>query len=68
MIATTKASVNTDSTLFSVRLQTEVNEFTKNYLRIEAIRRNVTMGQLLDELIKQFCNEGVSEDVSKTNS
>jgi len=39
----------------SVKLQTEVNENTKNYLRIEAIRRRLTMGQLLDEIVKMFC-------------
>lgn len=61
-------SINAGITVVSVRLQTEVNESTKNYLRIEAIRRNVTMGQLLDEIIKLFCNEGTSENVSKTNS
>jgi hypothetical protein len=38
-----------------VKLQTEVNESTKNYLRIEAIRRRLTMGQLLDEIVRMFC-------------
>ncbi|MEG4032082.1 hypothetical protein QUA26_28185 [Microcoleus sp. Pol12A4] len=43
------------TTNIGVKLQTEVNENTKNYLRIEAIRRHLTMGQLLDEIVKMFC-------------
>ncbi|MEG4459171.1 hypothetical protein [Microcoleus sp. N9_A1] len=39
----------------SIKLQTEVSESTKNYLRIESIRRHLTMGQLLDEIVKMFC-------------
>jgi hypothetical protein len=34
-----------------VKLQIEVSLPTKNYLRIEAIRRQLTMGQLLDEIM-----------------
>ncbi|MEG4497576.1 hypothetical protein QUB05_05605 [Microcoleus sp. F10-C6] len=47
----------TDDTVINngVKLQTEVNANTKNYLRHEAIRKGLTMGQLLDEIIKMFC-------------
>lgn len=34
-----------------VKLQTEVNVNIKNYLRVEAVRRGLTMGQLLNEIV-----------------
>ncbi|MEG4852835.1 hypothetical protein QUB10_18340 [Microcoleus sp. B5-D4] len=57
MTQNTEVSIGGDVITGNVRLQTEVNEFTKNYLRIEAIRQNVTMGQLLDKIIKRLCEE-----------
>lgn len=47
-----------------VKLQTEVSEATKSYLRLEAIRRHLTMGQLLDEIVKLFCNGDVPKITS----
>lgn len=41
-------------TVSGVKLQTEVNANTKNYLRIEAIRRGLTMGQLLNEIVDRL--------------
>lgn len=46
-----------------VKLQTEISEDTKNYLRVESVRRHMTMGQLIDELVKSLCGN-VSETTS----
>jgi hypothetical protein len=46
-----------------VKLQTEVSEKTRNYLRVESVRRRITMGQLIDELVKLLCGN-VSETTS----
>jgi hypothetical protein len=62
MINDGETDVNVVATNSTVKLQTEVSKLTKNYLRLEAVRRGLTMGQLLDELLKMFY------DVSKTTS
>ena len=64
MIDDNEIDINTVTTTSSVTLQTEVSENTKTYLRIEAIRRKLTMGQLLDEIVKLFS----SGDVPKSTS
>lgn len=64
MIDDTEIDINTVTTNNGVKLQTEVSETTKSYLRIEAIRRGLTMGQLLDEIVKLFS----SGDVPKSTS
>lgn len=51
-------------TTSGVKLQTEVSADTKSYLRIEAIRRSLTMGQLLDEIVKLL----LSGDIPKITS
>lgn len=64
MIEDSEISVNAGVTNGNARLQTEVSETTKSYLRIESIRRGVTMGQLLNLMVELFCKN----DVSQTNS
>ena len=54
MIDNSEIDINAVTTNSTVKLQTEVSKLTKNYLRLEAIRRGLTMGQLLDELLKMF--------------
>jgi hypothetical protein len=39
----------------TVKLQTSVTSATREFLRLESLRRQVTMGQLLDELIQPLC-------------
>jgi len=36
-----------------MKLQTSIDASTHIYLRLESLRRNLTMGQLLDEIIAQ---------------
>lgn len=48
----------------NVKLQTEVLAVTKNYLRIEAVRRHLTMGQLIDEWVQLLLSEGVPKSTS----
>lgn len=64
MIENSEIDINTVATTSGVNLQTEVSVDTKTYLRIEAIRRRLTMGQLLDEMVKLF----LSGDVPKITS
>jgi hypothetical protein len=47
-----------------VKLQTEVSVTTKNYLRVEAVRRHLTMGQLIDEIVQMFCQQDVPKSTS----
>jgi hypothetical protein len=47
-----------------VKLQTEVSVTTKNYLRLEAVRRHLTMGQLIDEILQMFCQQDVPKSTS----
>ncbi|MEG4323598.1 MULTISPECIES: hypothetical protein [unclassified Microcoleus] len=63
MINDSETDVNAVIVNCNVKLQTEVAETTKKYLRIEAIRRRLTMGQLLDEIVAMICS-----DVSKSTS
>jgi hypothetical protein len=55
MIDNSPTITDVSITNIGVKLQTEVNANTKNYLRHEALRKGLTMGQLLDEIIKTFC-------------
>lgn len=55
---------DTITTINGVNLQTEVSAETKSYLRIEAIRRRITMGKLLDEMVKLI----LAGDISKITS
>lgn len=55
---------DTITTINGVNLQTEVSAETKSYLRIEAIRRGITMGKLLDEMVKSI----LAGDISKITS
>lgn len=48
----------------NVKLQTEVLAVTKNYLRIEAVRRHLTMGQLIDEWVQLLLSESVPKSTS----
>lgn len=64
MINDTEIDINTVVLTSGVKLQTEVSENTKSYLRIEAIRRHLTMGQLIDEIVTLFS----SGDVPKITS
>ena len=52
---------DTIDTISGVNLQTEVSAETKSYLRIEAIRRGITMGKLLDGMVKLI----LAGDISK---
>ncbi len=55
---------DTIATISGVNLQTEVSAETKSYLRIEAIRRGITMGKLLDGMVKLI----LAGDISKITS
>lgn len=55
MIDNSAIDINAVTPNSTVKLQTEVSEPTKNYLRIEAIRQHLTMGQLLDKIIERCC-------------
>jgi hypothetical protein len=48
----------------NVKLQTEVSVTTKNYLRIEAVRRHLTRGQLIDEIVQMLCQQDVPKSTS----
>lgn len=37
-----------------VKLQTDILQDTKNFLRLESVRRHVSMGMLIDELIRNY--------------
>lgn len=56
--------IDTIATINGVNLQTEVSAETKSYLRIEAIRRGLTMGKLLDEMVRLI----LAGDISKITS
>lgn len=67
MIDNSEIDVNAttdDVTDGGVKLQTEVSVTTKNYLRLEAVRRHLTMGQLIDELVQMFCQQDVPKSTS----
>ncbi|MEG4225541.1 hypothetical protein QUA35_06660 [Microcoleus sp. N9_B2] len=64
MIDDNVIDINAGVTISSAKLQTEVSETTKSYLRHESIRRKVTMGQLLDEIVKLFSSGDVPEITS----
>jgi len=67
MIDNSEINVNAttdDVTDGGVKLQTEVSRDTKNYLRLEAVRRQLTMGQLIDEIVKMFCQQDVPKSTS----
>ncbi|MEG4459189.1 hypothetical protein [Microcoleus sp. N9_A1] len=64
MIDDNVIDINAGVTISSAKLQTEVSETTKSYLRHESIRRKVTMGQLLDEIVKLFSSGDVPESTS----
>jgi hypothetical protein len=53
-----------DVTNSSVKLQTEVSVSTKNYLRLEAVRRQLTMGQLIDEIVQVLCQQGAQKSIN----
>lgn len=53
-----------DVTADGVKLQTEISATTKNYLRIESVRRNLTMGQLIDEIVQMFCQPNVPKNIN----
>lgn len=38
----------------AVKLQTSVAPSTLEFLRIESVRRHITMGQLLDEIVGRY--------------
>jgi len=56
--------ISCDVTDGGVKLQTEVSLATKNYLRVEAVRRHLTMGQLIDEIVQMFCQQDVPKSTS----
>lgn len=62
-ITTTTTTQTTPTTVINVKLQTEILTTTKDYLRIEAVRRRITMGQLIDEWVQLLC-ESVPETTS----
>ncbi|MEG4977211.1 hypothetical protein [Microcoleus sp. K4-B3] len=64
MINDNEIDITAIVTTSSAKLQTEVSEITKSYLRHESIRRKVTMGQLLDEIVKLFSNGDVPKITS----
>jgi hypothetical protein len=67
MICNSEIDVNTttdDVTNGGVKLQTEVSIATKNYLRVEAVRRHLTMGQLIDEIVQMLCQQDVPESIN----
>lgn len=67
MIDNTEIDVNAttdDVTDSGVKLQTEVSVTTKNYLRVEAVRRHLTMGQLIDEIVQMICQQDVPKSTS----
>jgi hypothetical protein len=67
MICNSEIDVNTttdDVTNGGVKLQTEVSIATKNYLRVEAVRRHLTMGQLIDEIVQILCQQDVPESIN----
>jgi hypothetical protein len=67
MIDSSEIDVNAttdDVTNNGVKLQTEVSRDTKNYLRLEAVRRQLTMGQLIDEIVKIFSQQDVPKSTS----
>jgi hypothetical protein len=67
MIDNSEINVNAttdDVTTGGVKLQTEVSRDTKNYLRLEAVRRQLTMGQLIDEIVRMFCQQDVPKSTS----
>ncbi|MBD0339410.1 MAG: hypothetical protein ICV61_00470 [Microcoleus sp. Co-bin12] len=58
------ATTTDDVTNGGVKLQTEVSVTTKIYLRVEAVRRNVTMGQLIDEMVRTLFFPNVAKSTS----
>ena len=67
MIDNSEINVNAttdDVTSGGVKLQTEVSRDTKNYLRLEAVRQQLTMGQLIDEIVQMFCQQNVPKSTS----
>jgi len=67
MICNSEIDVNTttdDVTNGGVKLQTEVSIATKNYFRVEAVRRHLTMGQLIDEIVQMLCQQDVPESIN----
>ena len=67
MIDNSEIDVNAttnDVSAGGVKLQTEVSVTTKNYLRLEAVRRHLTMGQLIDEILQMFCQQDVPKSTS----
>jgi hypothetical protein len=67
MIDNSEIDVNAttdDVTDGGVKLQTEVSRETKNYLRLEAVRRHLTMGELIDEIVQMFCQQDVPKSTS----
>ncbi|MEG4964567.1 hypothetical protein, partial [Microcoleus sp. K4-C2] len=64
MINDNEIDITAIVTTSGVKLQTEVSEITKSYLRIEAIRRKMTMGQLIDWIVESFS----SIDLPKSTS
>lgn len=63
MINNSEIDVDAVTRNSGIKLQTEVAETTKNYLRLEAVRRHLTMGQLIDELVA-LLRDSVSETTS----
>ncbi|MBD0307571.1 MAG: hypothetical protein ICV80_05355 [Microcoleus sp. T1-bin1] len=58
------ATTTDDVTNGGVKMQTEVSVTTKIYLRVEAVRRNVTMGQLIDEMVRTLFFPNVAKSTS----
>jgi hypothetical protein len=59
----------TTTDILTAKLQTSVAPATLEYLRVESVRRHMTMGQLLDEIIAQKCDRNLqSADVPESTS
>ncbi|MEG3844736.1 hypothetical protein [Microcoleus sp. herbarium14] len=55
---------NNENTKNIVKLQTEISQDTKDFLRLESVRRHISMGMLIDELVRKFHLLSVSETTS----
>ena len=57
-------SNNSTTTKGTVILQTEVLPATKDFLKLEALVRRVTMGELINELVEQYQSLSVPKKTS----
>ncbi|MEG4883012.1 hypothetical protein QUB75_19725 [Microcoleus sp. K1-B6] len=64
MINDTEIDIDAGVAIGNAKLQTEVREVTKTCLRLESIRRKMTMGQLIDWIVATFPIDGVPKITS----